>query len=145
MTRKRRAFTGPFRAKVALAAIRGEGTLAELAPGDLNHVFFTNSGSESIDTALKIVMAYNRARGEAQRIRLATQIGSRLMGVLYTLDEPSIIGDALEQAGTVLLSMVAFLIVAAAFALPIGIVAAIGYAVWRGVTGGRKEAEPAEA
>ena len=31
MARKRRAFTGPFRAKVALAAIRGEGTLAELA------------------------------------------------------------------------------------------------------------------
>ncbi len=31
MVRKRRAFTGPFRAKVALAAIRGEGTLAELA------------------------------------------------------------------------------------------------------------------
>ena len=31
MIRKRRAFTGPFKAKVALAAIRGEGTLAELA------------------------------------------------------------------------------------------------------------------
>ncbi len=31
MARKRRAFTGPFRAKVALATIRGEGTLGELA------------------------------------------------------------------------------------------------------------------
>jgi hypothetical protein len=59
-------------------------------------------------------------------------------------DEPSIIGDALAPAGTVLLSMVAFLIVAAALALPIGIGAAIGYAGWRGVTGGREQ-DPAEA
>lgn len=41
--------------------------LAALTPGDLNHVFFTNSGSESVDTALKIALAYQRARGEGQR------------------------------------------------------------------------------
>ena len=44
--------------------------LSQILPDPINHVFFTNSGSESIDTALKIVMAYNRARGEAQRIAL---------------------------------------------------------------------------
>ncbi len=44
--------------------------LAELTPGDLNHVFFTNSGSESVDSALKIALAYHRARGEGQRTRL---------------------------------------------------------------------------
>ena len=44
--------------------------LVEIAPGDLNHVFFTNSGSESVDTALKIALAYHRARGEGQRTRL---------------------------------------------------------------------------
>jgi beta-alanine--pyruvate transaminase len=44
--------------------------LAELAPGKLNHVFFTNSGSESVETALKIALGYHRARGEGQRHRL---------------------------------------------------------------------------
>ena len=44
--------------------------LAQIAPDTLNHVFFTNSGSESVDTALKIALAYHRARGEASRTRL---------------------------------------------------------------------------
>ena len=44
--------------------------LAAIAPDPLKHVFFTNSGSESVDTALKIALAYHRARGEGQRTRL---------------------------------------------------------------------------
>ena len=44
--------------------------LKALAPRPLDHVFFTNSGSESVDTALKIALAYHRARGEGQRTRL---------------------------------------------------------------------------
>jgi len=44
--------------------------LAALAPGDLNHVFYTNSGSESVDSALKIALAWHRIRGEGQRTRL---------------------------------------------------------------------------
>jgi beta-alanine--pyruvate transaminase len=44
--------------------------LAEIAPDPLKHVFFTNSGSESVDTALKIALAYHRVRGEGTRTRL---------------------------------------------------------------------------
>src|SRR5260221_1629350 len=44
--------------------------LAGIAPERFSRVFFTNSGSESVDTALKIALAYHRARGEGQRIRL---------------------------------------------------------------------------
>ena len=41
--------------------------VAALMPAGLDRVFFTNSGSESVDTALKIALAYHRARGEGQR------------------------------------------------------------------------------
>ena len=44
--------------------------IAALAPGDLDHVFFCNSGSEAVDTALKIALAFQRARGEGARTRL---------------------------------------------------------------------------
>ena len=44
--------------------------LAALAPGDLDHVFFCNSGSEAVETALKIALAYQRARGQGSRTRL---------------------------------------------------------------------------
>ncbi|HEX7044464.1 MAG TPA: aspartate aminotransferase family protein [Burkholderiales bacterium] len=44
--------------------------VASLAPGDLDHVFFTNSGSEAVETALKIALAYHRVRGDAARTRL---------------------------------------------------------------------------
>jgi beta-alanine--pyruvate transaminase len=43
--------------------------LAQIAPPGLDRVFFTNSGSESVDTALKIAVAYHRARGAGQRTR----------------------------------------------------------------------------
>ncbi len=44
--------------------------LAALMPGELDHIFFTNSGSEAVETALKIAIAYHRLKGEASRVRL---------------------------------------------------------------------------
>src|SRR5216683_1514371 len=43
--------------------------ISALAPADLDHVFFCNSGSEAVDTALKIALAYHNVRGEAGRTR----------------------------------------------------------------------------
>src|SRR5918998_1764625 len=43
--------------------------IAAIAPKDMGHVFFTNSGSEAVDTALKIALAYHRLRGQATRTR----------------------------------------------------------------------------
>jgi beta-alanine--pyruvate transaminase len=44
--------------------------LTAMAPGDLDHAFFTNSGSEACDTALKIAIAYHNVRGQGSRQRL---------------------------------------------------------------------------
>ncbi|HET9536681.1 MAG TPA: aspartate aminotransferase family protein [Mesorhizobium sp.] len=44
--------------------------LIDIAPAGMEHVFFTNSGSESVDTALKMALAYHRAKGEGSRFRL---------------------------------------------------------------------------
>ena len=44
--------------------------ISAMMPNGLDHVFFTNSGSESVDTALKIALAYHRGRGEGSRTRL---------------------------------------------------------------------------
>ncbi|HLT90903.1 MAG TPA: aspartate aminotransferase family protein [Woeseiaceae bacterium] len=44
--------------------------LTELAPEGIDYAFFVNSGSEAVDTALKMALAYHRLRGEASRTRL---------------------------------------------------------------------------
>jgi beta-alanine--pyruvate transaminase len=46
------------------------GRIAALAPAGLDRVFFANSGSEAVDTALKIALGFHRVRGEAARTRL---------------------------------------------------------------------------
>ncbi|HEV8365434.1 MAG TPA: aspartate aminotransferase family protein [Gemmatimonadaceae bacterium] len=48
--------------------------LAEMLPGDLDHVFFGNSGSEAVDTALKIALAYHISRGQPGRARFIGRV-----------------------------------------------------------------------
>ncbi|MFZ1681642.1 MAG: aspartate aminotransferase family protein [Rhizobiaceae bacterium] len=52
------------------AAFEAANRLIDIAPAGMDHVFFTNSGSESVETALKMAIAYHRARGEGARTRL---------------------------------------------------------------------------
>ncbi|WP_122558262.1 aminotransferase class III-fold pyridoxal phosphate-dependent enzyme, partial [Pseudomonas viridiflava] len=44
--------------------------ITELTPGNLNHVFYTNSGSECCDTAVKMVRAYWRLKGQATKTKM---------------------------------------------------------------------------
>src|SRR5258706_2856478 len=44
--------------------------IVQLAPAGMGQVFFANSGSEAVDTALKIAVAYHRMKGDAARTRL---------------------------------------------------------------------------
>jgi len=52
------------------AAFELASRISSLTPDPLNRIFFTNSGSEAVDTALKIAIAYHRARGDGTRTRL---------------------------------------------------------------------------
>jgi adenosylmethionine-8-amino-7-oxononanoate aminotransferase len=54
-------------------AIELASRLASLAPGDLNRVFFTNSGSEAVESALKLARAYHRARGNGQKVKVVAR------------------------------------------------------------------------
>ena len=54
-------------------AIELAAKVAELTPGDLNRVFFVNSGSEAVEAALKVSRAYHRARGNGQKIKVVAR------------------------------------------------------------------------
>jgi beta-alanine--pyruvate transaminase len=62
-------FVSSFRMSHA-AAFELADRLIGIAPAGMHHVFFTNSGSEAVDTALKIARAYHQARGDARRVKL---------------------------------------------------------------------------
>ncbi|WP_323016339.1 aspartate aminotransferase family protein [Castellaniella sp.] len=51
-------------------SFRAASEVSAMMPQGMDRIFFTNSGSESVDTALKMALAYHRARGEGQRTRL---------------------------------------------------------------------------
>src|SRR3954453_5159073 len=54
-------------------AIELAARIATLTPGDLNRVFFTNSGSEAVESAIKLARAYHRAQGKGQKHKLVAR------------------------------------------------------------------------
>lgn len=66
------AYTAPFQLGHELSFELAR-RLSELTPNGMNRVFFVNSGSESVDTAIKIALAYHYVRGEGQRQRLVSR------------------------------------------------------------------------
>jgi adenosylmethionine-8-amino-7-oxononanoate aminotransferase len=54
-------------------AIELAARIASLTPGDLNHVFFTNSGSEAVESAIKLARAYHRAKGNGHKTKLVAR------------------------------------------------------------------------
>ena len=62
-------FAPPFQMGHA-KAFEAATALAHMAPEGLNRVFFCNSGSEAVDTALKMALAYHRVRGDGLRTKL---------------------------------------------------------------------------
>jgi adenosylmethionine-8-amino-7-oxononanoate aminotransferase len=74
-------------------AIELAATLAELAPGDLNRVFFTTGGSEAVESAWKLARQYFRAKGEGQRYKVIareTAYHGTTMGALAITGVPSL-------------------------------------------------------
>ena len=65
-------YASPFQSAQSLA-FEFASVLAGMLPDSLNHIFFSNSGSESIETAVKIAYAYHYANGEGQRTRFASR------------------------------------------------------------------------
>ncbi len=68
----RLAYCSPWSLTTGPAAELGQ-RLTALAPGDLNHVFFTASGSAAIDSALRFVMFYNNVRGRPEKKHIITR------------------------------------------------------------------------
>ena len=54
-------------------AFQAAATLCAEMPGDIDHVFFSNSGSEAVDTAVKIALAYQRARGKGTKAKILSR------------------------------------------------------------------------
>jgi adenosylmethionine-8-amino-7-oxononanoate aminotransferase len=74
-------------------AIELAAKLAELAPGDLNRVFFTSGGSEAVESAWKLARQYFRAKGEGQRFKVIardTAYHGTTMGALAITGVPSV-------------------------------------------------------
>src|ERR1051326_7729238 len=74
-------------------AIELASRIADLAPGDLNRVFFTSGGSEAVESAIKLARQYHRVRGEGTRYKIIarqTAYHGTTMGALIATGIPAI-------------------------------------------------------
>ena len=66
---ERLAYSNTFSDMTSVSAAELAAKLAEIAPGNLNHIFFTTGGSQAIDTAYRLIQFYQRTRGKAEKHR----------------------------------------------------------------------------
>ena len=73
---RRLAFYHSFKGRAAEPAERLAATLVPMLPGDLSHVFFGTSGSDAVETAVKIAQFYQNARGLPRKKRIVARVGA---------------------------------------------------------------------
>lgn len=73
---ERLAYSNTFSDMTSVTAAELAAKLAEIAPGNLNHVFFTTGGSQAIDTAYRLIQFYQRTRGKAEKRHIISRDGS---------------------------------------------------------------------
>jgi adenosylmethionine-8-amino-7-oxononanoate aminotransferase len=73
---ERLAYSNTFSDMTSVSAAELAAKLAEIAPGNLNHVFFTTGGSQAIDTAYRLIQFYQRTRGKVEKRHIISREGS---------------------------------------------------------------------
>ncbi len=91
------AYANPFVDMTNIPAARLSAKLAELAPGDLNHVFFTCGGSTANDTAYRIIRMYQNARGKAGKRHILSRIDSYHGGTFLAASIGGKPGDRISE------------------------------------------------
>ncbi len=73
---ERLAYSNTFSDMTSVPAAELAAKLAEIAPGSLNHIFFTTGGSQAVDTAYRLIQFYQRTRGKAEKRHIISRDGS---------------------------------------------------------------------
>jgi len=91
------AYANPFVDMTNVPAAKLAARLAELAPGDLNHVFFTCGGSTANDSAYRIIRMYQNARGKPQKRHVLSRTDSYHGGTFLAASIGGKLGDRISE------------------------------------------------
>lgn len=91
------AYANPFVDMTNAPAAQLSAKLAELAPGDLNHVFFTSGGSTAVDSAYRIIRMYQSARGKPEKKHILSQKDSYHGGTFLAASIGGKPGDRISE------------------------------------------------